>query len=145
MFWNKSGAFIQRRIGTGETQYVDWEVSLSSRLDEAGHRRLDTLHLACSRHPLGAPDAGRTDDADLRFAVRAKAGRGRTTTDRLLCLRISAQAVELWIAVAGPVARSGPGPRRLEQPALEAPRPEDAILVDGGTIVLDGPVDVGRG
>ena len=143
MFWTRSGAFIRRRIETGETRYVDWTVSLSSRLDEAGRRRLDTLHLACSRHPLDAPDAGETGDAELRLAVRAKAGRGRATTDRLLCLRISAQAVELWIAVAGPAARSRP--LRLVQPVLKAPRAGNAILVDGGTIVLDGPVDVGRG
>jgi hypothetical protein len=144
MFWTRSGAFIRRRIETGETRYVDWGVSLSSRLDEAG-RRLDTLHLACSRHPLDAPDAGETGDAEIRFAVSAKAGRGRATTDRLLCLRISAQAVELWIAVARPAARSRPRLQRPAQPALEAPRAGNAILVDGGTIVLDGPVDVGCG
>lgn len=144
MFWNRSGAFIRRHVETGETQYVDWEVSLSSRLDETGRRRLDILHLACSRHPLGMPA---TDEADTesRIAVRATAGRGRTATDRLLCLRMSAQAVELWIATAGPVARSRPGSRRLAHPIFEALPAEDAILVDGGTIVLDGPVDAGHG
>ena len=144
MFWNRSGAFIRRHVETGETQYVDWEASLSSHLDETGRRRLDILHLACSRHPLGAPAADETD-AEFRIAVRATAGRGRTATDRLLCLRISTQAVELWIAAATPVAGSRPGFRRLVQPIFAALPAGDAMLVDGGTIVLDGPVDAGHG
>lgn len=148
MFWSGSGAFIRRHVDTGGAQYFSWTISFSSRRDASGSRRLDILHLSCSRRPLGA-EARRMGEFEIRLAARDGAGE-EMTTDRLLCLRASAQAIDLWIAAAGPVVRSGQGSRRralltVAPPAIEAAVLEDARLLDGGTIVLDGSGDARRG
>lgn len=116
MFWSGSGAFIRRPVDTGDAQYVDWRISFLSRRDASGRRRLDLFHLSCSRQSLGIPDTPLAKGFEIQFAVRDPAGEDGTT-DRLLCLRASARAIDLWIATAGP---------------------DSPPLLDGGTIVLDG-------
>lgn len=116
MFWSGSGAFIRRPVDTGDAHDVDWRISVSSRRDASGRRRLDLFHLSCSRQSLGIPDQQRSEGFEIRLAVRDPAG-GDGATDRLLCLRASARAIDLWIATAGP---------------------DSPPLLDGGTIVLDG-------
>jgi len=147
MFWSRSGAFMRRSSQSGEAEYVEWTAAAASRLYEAGRRRLDILHLACARHPLGVPDAGGVDSAELRLAVRVSAGRGEAATRHLLCLRISARALELWIAAAGPAARPTSRSPRRAFPVLDAAPgdlPDGPALVEGGTIVLDSPADAWR-
>lgn len=122
MFWSGSGAFIRRHVETGDAHYVDWRISVSSRPDASGRRRLDLFHLSCSRHPLGVPDQRRSEGFEIRLALRDPAGEDRTT-DRLLCLRASARAIDLWIAAAGP---------------------NNPPLLDGGTIVIDGSAEACR-
>lgn len=122
MFWSGSGAFIRRHVDAGDAQYVDWRVSLSSRRDASGRRRLDLFHLSCSRQSLGIPDQRRSEGFEIRLAVRDPAGEDGTT-DRLLCLRASARAIDLWIAAAGP---------------------DSPPLLDGGTIILDGSAEACR-
>lgn len=140
MFWSGSGAFIRRQIDTGNAQYFSWTMSFSSRRDPSGRRRLDVLHLSCSRQPLGAPEEPRVGEVELRLAARD--GAGAMATDRLFCLRASARGIDLWIAAAGPAALSR---RRAALPAarpvIEAVATDDAPLLDGGLIVLDGPGD----
>jgi len=144
MFWSGSGAFIRRDVDTGDAQYFNWQISFSSRRDTSGNRWLDALHLSCSRHPLGLSRAQPTGEVEIRLAVRDGAGEDGTT-DRLLRLRVSAQAIDLWIAAAGPAARSKPRSRHRAvstlhvPPAIEAGVPDDTTLLDGGTFVLDGP------
>ncbi|WP_225769769.1 hypothetical protein [Inquilinus sp. Marseille-Q2685] len=137
MFWSGSGAFIRRHVGTGDAQYFSWTISFMSRLDPAGARRLDVLHLSCSRQPLGPSEERRTGGFEIRLAARD--GAGEDGAQRLLCLRLSAQAIDLWIAAAGPAARSGRRLRRRAlQPAIDAGVPDGMPLRDGGVIVLDG-------
>ncbi|WP_343712192.1 hypothetical protein [Inquilinus sp.] len=123
MFWSGSGAFIRRQAETGDAQYFDWRLSVSSNPDASGRRRLDLLHLSCARHPLGAAEEMPAAGFEIRLALRDRAGMDGMT-DRLLCLRASARAVDLWIAAAGP---------------------EPTPLADGGTIVLDGTAEVCHG
>ncbi|MGK9169279.1 hypothetical protein KXR53_23395 [Inquilinus limosus] len=124
-------------------------ISFSSHRYESGARWLDIFHLSCSRHTLGVSDKRWTGEFEIRFAVRNAAGEDMTT-DRRLCLRVSAQAVELWIAAAGPMIRSKPKVRRRvlltahARPAIEAGVPDGPPLLDGGTIVLDGLADTYR-
>ncbi|KGM35496.1 hypothetical protein [Inquilinus limosus] len=123
MFWSGSGAFIRRHVATGDAQYFDWRVSVSSRRDASGRRRLDLLHLSCARHPLGPSDETPMAGFEISVTVRDRGG-ADGATDRLLCLRASARAIDLWIAAAGP---------------------EHAPLPDGGTIILDGTAEVWHG
>ena len=150
MFWSGSGAFIRRHADTGDdAQYFNWQISFSSRRDTSGSRWLDVLHLSCSRHSLGVSHAQPTGEVEIRLAVRDGAGEDGAT-GRLLRLRVSAQAIDLWIAAAGPAARSKPHSRHRAvstlhaRPAIEAGIPDGTILLDGGTIVLDGPIDAYR-
>jgi hypothetical protein len=136
MFWSGSGAFIRRHAHSGDAQYFNWSISFTSRRDASGSRRLDVLHLSCSRQPLGPSEERRMGEVEIGLAGRD--GAGEDSTDRLLCLRASPQAIDLWIAAAGPVAR----PRRTllpaVWPAIEPGLPDGPVLIDGGTIVLDG-------
>ena len=148
MFWSGSGAFIRRHVETGDAQYFNWRISFTSRREASGSRRLDVFHLSCSRQPLGASEERRTGELEVRLAARDGAGEDRTT-DHLLCLRASARAIDLWIAAAGPVIRSGRRFRRqalppATRPAIEAGTLDGTPLLDGGTIVLDGPGDACR-
>lgn len=129
MFWSGSGAFIRRHVGTGDAQYFSWTISFMSRFDPAGARRLDVLHLSCSRQPLGPSGEWRMGEFEIRLAARE--GAGEDGTQRLLCLRVSARAIDLWIAAAGPAARAGrrfrrrallPAPGRRSMPASRMAR-----------------------
>jgi hypothetical protein len=138
MFWSGSGAFIRRHVETANAQYVNWAISFTSRRDASGSRWLDVLHLSCSRQPLGPSEERQAGEFEIRLAARD--GAGEDGTDHLLRLRASARAIDLWIAAAGPVAR----PRRwiplpTVRPAIDDGVP--AVLIDGGTIVLDGAAD----
>lgn len=140
MFWSGSGAFIRRHAETGDAHYFSWTVSFASRA--SGNRWLDVLHLSCSRQPLGPPEEPRTGEIELRLA--APNSPGGDGTDRLLCFRASARAIDLWIAAAGPVPRSGRRVRHQDLPPAARPAIEDGAvdgmpLPDGGTFVLDGP------
>ncbi|MGO1074615.1 hypothetical protein [Inquilinus sp. CA228] len=137
MFWSGSGAFIRRHVETGNAQYFSWTISFTSRRDASGSRRLDVLHLSCSRQPLGPSEERQAGEVEIRLAARD--GAGKDGTDHFLRLHASARGIDLWIAAAGPVARSR---RRIPLPAR--PAIEDgltAVLIDGGTIVLDGAAD----
>lgn len=137
MFWSGSGAFIRRYAGTGDAQYFSWAISFMSRLDPAGARWLDVLHLSFSRQPLGPSGEWRKGEFEIRLAARE--GAGEESMQRLLCLRVSAQAIDLWVAAAGPAARPRRRFRRWAlQPAIDAGVPDGMPLRDGGVIVLDG-------
>lgn len=144
MFWSGSGAFIRRHAETGDALYFSWTISFTSRRDVSGARRLDVLHLSCSRQSLGPSEERQAGEFEIRLAARD--GAGKDSTDHLLRLRASAQAIDLWIAAAGPVIRSR---RRAllpaARPAIEAGTLDGTPLLDGGTIVLEGPADVRRG
>jgi hypothetical protein len=138
MFWSGSGAFIRRHAETGNAQYFSWTVSFASRRDASGSRWLDVLHLSCSRQSLGPSEERQAGEFEIRLAARD--GAGEDGTDHLLRLRASARAFDLWIAAAGLVPRSRhriPVPKA--RPAVEDGLP--AVLIDGGTIVLDGAAD----
>lgn len=148
MFWSGSGAFIRRHRETGNAQYFSWTISFTSRLDRAGARWLDVLHLSCSRQPLGPSEEPRTGEFETRLAARD--GTGGDSAHRFLCLRVSAQAIDLWIAAAGPMVRSGRRSRRqavlpMARPEIEIVIPDGMPLLDGGVIVLDRPGDACRG
>jgi len=148
MFWSRSGAFIRRHVETGDAQYFSWEVSVSSRPDGTGRRWWDVFHLTCSRSPLGAPDERPAEDFELRSAFGEFDGSGGAT-GRLLRLRVSAQTLDLWIATSAPVVHARAGRRAVStpgaRPAIETGLADGAPLLDGGTIVLDGPHDAYRG
>ena len=149
MFWSGSGAFIRRRVDTGDAHYFNWQISFSSHRETSDSRWLDVLHLSCSRHPLGVSNEQRTGEVEIRLALRDGAGEDGAA-DRLLRLRVSAQTLDLWIAAAGPIARSKPRSRHRAvstlhaRPANEAGVPGGTTLLDGGTIVLDGPAEAYR-
>lgn len=136
MFWSGSGAFIRRHAETGNAQYFSWTVSFASRA--SANRWLDVLHLSCSRQSLGPSEERQAGEFEIRLAARD--GAGKDGTDHLLRLRASARAIDLWIAAAGPAARSRRRtPLPEARPAIEDGLP--AVLIDGGTIVLDGAAD----
>ena len=138
MFWSGSGAFIRRHVDTGNAQYFNWAISFTSRRDASDSRWLDILHLSCSRQPLGPSEERQAGEFEIRLAARD--GAGEDGTDHLLRLRASARTIDLWIAAAGPMARSRRRiPVAAARPAIEDGLP--AILIDGGTIVLDGAAD----
>ncbi|WP_342241738.1 hypothetical protein [Inquilinus sp. OTU3971] len=144
MFWSGSGAFIRRHIDTGDAQYFNWSISFTSRRDVSGTRRLDVLHLSCSRQPLGPSEERQAGEFEIRLATRD--GAGEDGTDHLLGLRASARGIDLWIAATGPVVRSPRRPRRQAHlpavwPTIEPGPPDGPVLIDGGTIVLDGAAD----
>jgi hypothetical protein len=122
MFWSGSGAFMRRHADSGEVRSFDWRLSVGSRLDPTGRRRLGVIHLSCSRQPADMPDEREDRAFEIRLGTREAAG-GGLTEDSLLCLRVSDRAFDLWIAAAGP---------RREDPPMP---------IDGGAVLLDGPGD----